>query len=119
MNPKNVMIVEDEAITALYLERNIARLGYDVCHVTDTGEDAISYAREHDIDCIIMDIRLKGAMDGIDAAAIINRGIPVIYYSAFVDAETMGRVQSQPHSAFLEKPAPFEMIARSIESAVN
>lgn len=119
MSGKNVMIVEDEAITALYLERNIAKLGYDVCHVTDTGEDAVSYASDHKIDCIIMDIRLKGAMDGIDAAAVINRGIPIIYYSAFVDSETMDRVKAKPYYTILEKPAPIEVIARNIASAVN
>ncbi|MFW5735497.1 MAG: response regulator [Oceanidesulfovibrio sp.] len=119
MSGKNVMIVEDEAITALYLERNVTKLGYDVCHVTDTGEDAVLYANDHTIDCIIMDIRLKGPMDGIDAGQAINRGIPIIYYSAFVDKETMTRVKSTPHYSIIEKPASFELIARSLERAVN
>lgn len=119
MHTKNVMIVEDEAITALFLARNVSKLGYAVCHVTDTGEDAVSYAQNNPIDCVIMDIRLKGPMDGIDAAANINRGIPIIYYSAFVDREIMERVKSRPHHAILEKPASFEDIAQSIAAAIH
>ncbi|QJT08081.1 response regulator [Oceanidesulfovibrio marinus] len=119
MHTKKVMIVEDEAITALFLERNISKLGYAVCHVTDTGEDAVSFAQNNPIDCVIMDIRLKGPMDGIDAGASINHSIPIIYYSAFVDKETMNRLRAQPHHAILEKPASFEDIAQTIAEAVH
>jgi CheY-like chemotaxis protein len=119
MESQCVMIVEDELITAMSLENTIKNMGYSVCHVAETAEDAVDYAADHTIDCIIMDISLKGRMDGIEAAAAINRGIPIIYHTAFVDRMTMDRAKATEHVAILEKPVPTSVLQEHITQALT
>ncbi|WP_035104617.1 response regulator [Desulfohalovibrio reitneri] len=111
---KRVMIVEDEAVTAMFLEHELTQGGFEVPHVADTGRGAITYAEGNPLDAIIMDIRLKDDVDGIEAARVINRGIPVIYHSAYADDETITRARETNPADFLEKPAPPESILASL-----
>lgn len=112
-----VMIVEDEAVTAMVLEHLVSELGLDVCHIADTGRGAIEYASKYEIDAILMDIRLKDEIDGITAADEIDRGIPVIYHSAYIDSETLERARKTNPVAILEKPATENQIKTSIARA--
>ena len=74
-----VLVVEDEAITALDLKYSLLDLGYSVVGVVDTGRDAISVARNCCPSVVLMDIKLKGDMEGSDAAWVIcELGIPVV-----------------------------------------
>lgn len=117
---KRVMIVEDEAITAMYLENELSSMGLHVCCVADTGRKAIDYAATHrEIDVILMDIRLKDDIDGINAAQMINRNIPVIFHTAYADNETMERVGKLNPVAVLEKPAPISVIRTTIAKALQ
>jgi len=86
------MIVEDEAIIAMETESQLKSLGYEVTSIVDTGEKAIKKAEIDKPDLILMDIRIKGDMDGIDAAEIIrNRfGIPIVFSTAYLD-------KAEPH----------------------
>jgi CheY-like chemotaxis protein len=104
-----VLIVEDEAIIALDLKYRLRRLGYEVVGCTDTGEDAIRYARAMQPDLVLMDIQLKGPIDGIQAACQIreNIDIPVIFTSAQNDLATeMQIAKARPlfSMGFLSKP---------------
>src|SRR3954452_24497038 len=85
-----ILLVEDEAITALALKRLVARLGHEVCAVTAMAEDAIRLAGEILPDIILMDIRLAGEMDGITAAREIRQrfGIGSIFMTANSDPAT-------------------------------
>ncbi|EPR37266.1 response regulator receiver protein [Desulfovibrio sp. X2] len=116
---KNVMIVEDEAITAMYLQKEISGMGLNVCCVADTGRKAIDYASSNQVDVILMDIRLKDNIDGINAAMIINNNIPVIFHTAFADEETMARASQTRPVAILEKPASLAQIRESISRALK
>lgn len=117
---KRVMIVEDEAITAMYLENELSSMGLHVCCVADTGRKAIDYAATHrEIDVILMDIRLKDDIDGINAAQMINRNIPVIFHTAYADNETMERAGKLNPVAVLEKPAPISVIRTTIAKALE
>jgi len=109
-----ILVVEDENITADDISEGLVELGYDVLAAVSTGEEAINKAEELSPDIIIMDIRLKGKMDGIEAAQEIRRrfGIPVIYLTAYSDESTVERAKiTEPSgyilkgdSSFLSKP---------------
>lgn len=103
---KNVLIVEDEGIVSLELQEQIEGLGHTVVGVADTGEEAIELARTKRPDLILMDIRLKGAMDGAEAAAMIRKtsDVPVVFLTAYSGDEILQRaMQSEPY-AYLIKP---------------
>ena len=65
---RQVLIVEDEAILAASIERRLQKLGYRVAAITDSGEEAIQIAAQNNPDLVLMDIKLNGQMDGIEAA---------------------------------------------------
>ena len=104
--PARIVIVEDESVTALDVARQLRRLGYQVVALARTGPEAISHALAHRPDLVLMDIRLQGAMDGIDAARHIHASapIPVIYMSANVDAATLEQIQATKAAGVVRKP---------------
>ena len=82
-----ILIVEDEAVTAMELEETLSRRGYEVVGTAANGPDALRIAKERWPDLILMDIRLQGPMDGIETADQINLfyEIPVIFLTAYSD----------------------------------
>ncbi len=116
-HPRRIMIVEDERIVAMDLSAMLRRLGYDVCAVTASGEEALRLAPEVMPDVILMDIMLEGALDGVETARLISReyGVPIIYASAYTDAQTQRRANATNPGAFLVKPVNF----RSLKEAFN
>jgi CheY-like chemotaxis protein len=101
-----VLIVEDERLIALDLQRRLTQLGYTVVGNVAAGAQAITAALQLRPDLILMDIRLQGEMDGIDAALQIqtDRSVPIIYLTAYVDESTMQRAQATSPWGFLRKP---------------
>jgi CheY-like chemotaxis protein len=105
MTGSKIMVVEDEAITAMYIKSSLAKMGYTVCGTASSGSDAIKQAELMSPDIIIMDISLKGDMDGVEAAALIRKSfdIPIIYLTAHTDNGTVGRAkESEPYSYILK-----------------
>jgi two-component system, cell cycle sensor histidine kinase and response regulator CckA len=105
--PARIVIVEDESVTALDVARQLRRLGYQVVALARTGPEAISHALAHRPDLVLMDIRLQGAMDGIEAARRIQVAapIPVVYMSAHADAATVAHIQATtPAAGLVPKP---------------
>jgi len=107
MNSKaQILIVEDEGIVALDLQNRLRRLGYAVPEFVATGEEAVARAAEILPDLILMDIKLKGEMDGIEAAKRIKEkfDIPIIYLTAFADEATLQRAELTEPFGYLLKP---------------
>lgn len=99
-----ILVVEDEAIVARDLQRRLQGLGYDVPVTSATGEHAIAQALEWRPELILMDIRLKGEIDGVEAALRIRRtfDIPVIFLTAYADANTLDRAKiTEPLDTYL------------------
>ncbi len=96
-----IVLVEDEAITALDVAQQLRCLGYQVVAWAKTGPQAIEQALTHHPDVVLMDIHLQGVMDGVDAARHIQASapIPVVYVSANVDAATLERIQYPEQSS--------------------
>ena len=104
--PVKILIVEDEMIIAANISLQLTVLGYEVTGIISKGEDAVSHIRQNSPDMVIMDIQLKGKIDGIDTAMQIKRefDIPIIYLTANVDNEHFKRAKSTNPSAFISKP---------------
>ncbi len=101
-----ILVVEDENIVALDISNGLKRLGYQVVRIVNSGEDAISSAIELKPDLILMDIQLKGMIDGIQAADAIRKknNIPVIFLTAYADEATISRAKSAEPYGYLLKP---------------
>lgn len=106
MNALGVLVVEDERIISLALTSLLKGLGHRVVACVPSGEEALRAVEEHRPDLVLMDIRLEGGMDGIDAATAIRRrqGPPVAFTSAYTDEATRARAQEAEPLAFLSKP---------------
>ena len=105
--PVRIVLVEDESITALDVARQLRRLGYQVVALASSGLQAIAHAHALRPQVVLMDIHLRGSMDGIDAARSIQATapIPVVYMSAHADAATAARLQATTQAAgFVSKP---------------
>nr|WP_281069295.1 PAS domain S-box protein [Methanomicrobium sp. W14] len=115
------MIVEDEALIGMSLRKVLTKMGYLVTGVAGSGEEAFSFALSSHPDVILMDIRIKGNMDGIEAAERINRefSVPVIYVTAYNDDECIERCIKSGLYGFLTKPAAAQEIKAAIETAVE
>lgn len=120
MNAKKIMIVEDETIIAMEIEDRLNKLGYEVPLVTTTGEDAVINALELQPDLILMDIMLRGKMDGVEAAAKIGKksDIPVIFLTANTDAKTIERAKVTQPYGYLIKPFEEQELKTSIEISI-
>ena len=106
MKPCNVLVIEDEAVIAMDLEEKLRKFGYKVVGQGTTGEEAVEQACEKRPDLILMDIRLGGGMDGIDAARTIRRtlDVPVVYLTALSDDATVERAKLTEPLAYIMKP---------------
>jgi len=108
----NVLIVEDEALIALLLERELSKIGCTILDKVATGEDAIDRANRMEPDLILMDIKLAGIMDGIEAVRRMSlvRKYNVVFMSAFASPEVRTAVNDLAPLAFLSKPLKSEML---------
>jgi signal transduction histidine kinase len=104
--PARILVVEDESIVALDLRSSLEHLGYTVVGTAATGEDAMAIAERELPDLVLMDIRLRGEMDGTEAADRIRRqlGLPVVYLTAYSDEATLQRAQVSEPYGYLLKP---------------
>ena len=120
MEKAKILIVEDEAIIAMEVENQLQSLGYEVTSIVDTGEKAIKKAEEDKPDLMLMDIRIKGEMDGIGAAEEIrNRfGIPVIFSTAYLDQERIQRAKIVMPFGYVLKPIQERDLKVTLEMAL-
>lgn len=116
---KKVLIVEDEMIISLMMERLVRNMGHQVIGKPDTGEEAVDIALRERPDIILMDIRLKGELDGIDAMQRINEEhtIPVIFITGNSDQLSLSRLIDYDHVEFLTKPITSNELNRTLSRA--
>jgi CheY-like chemotaxis protein len=121
MKSKKIMVVEDEWVVADQLCRSLEDLGYTVCSKASTGDEAISKVETDGPDLILMDIVLKGKMDGIEAASRINSkfNIPVLYLTAYTNQEYIERAKQTNPFGYLVKPYNQEELSANIEMALH
>lgn len=119
--PLRILIVEDESLAAMALEEVLGMLGFAVVGIEDNAENAIEAAERLRPDVVMMDIRLLGARDGIEAAAAIHKrtGIRCIFTSAFGDAETRHRAAECDPFGFVRKPYFPAELQRALDHAAG
>lgn len=115
-----ILIVEDERITGEDLRDVLTDLSYSVIGVVSSGPEAILLAENETPDLVVMDIRIKGDMDGTEVAGILRSrfNIPVIYLTAHADAETLQRAKLAQPLGFITKPFQEAELHASIEMAL-
>ncbi|ULA66176.1 MAG: Putative Response regulator [Nitrospira sp.] len=120
MAQEKILIVDDEVVVAEDIRRQLRSLGYVVVGVVASGSEAVHQAGEHRPDLILMDIKLKGPLDGIDTARTIQSryGIPVIYLTAFSDEDTLERARHTLPLAYLIKPFVSSDLRAALELAL-
>ncbi|MCD6185626.1 MAG: response regulator, partial [Deltaproteobacteria bacterium] len=112
-----ILIVEDEAIVAQDLKTILENLGYEVPAIAASGEEAVESALALSPDLVLMDIKLKGNIDGIEAVSRIRKKIdlPVIYLTAYADGDTLKRAKITTPLSYMLKPFDEKELHTAIE----
>jgi diguanylate cyclase (GGDEF)-like protein/PAS domain S-box-containing protein len=120
MAKTKILIVEDESLVAWNIQNMLLSLGYEASAVVSTGEMAVQKARETHPHLVLMDIVLKGEMDGIAAARKIweELGVPVVYLTAYADETTLERAKVTKPFGYLLKPFEEKELQSTIEMAL-
>lgn len=120
MPKTNILVVEDESIVSKDIQYSLKKLGYNVVGAAATGEKALELAREHTPDIVVMDIMLKGDMNGIETAGIIKSElkIPVIFLTAYADESTLTKAKVTEPYGYIIKPFKEVDLHTSIEMAL-
>jgi CheY-like chemotaxis protein len=120
MEYTKILVAEDDSIVSLDIQRVLESFGYKVPFVVSTGEDAISMAQKLLPDLILMDVSLKGNVDGIEAASIIkNLNIPVIFLTAYKNRSLIDRAQETDPYGYVLKPFDEQELRLTINMALN
>ncbi len=121
MTETQVLVVEDEIIVADDIRRTLQKLGYAVPSVVSSGEDAIKEVEKNKPDLVLMDIMLKGEMDGIQTAGQINSrfNIPVVYLTAYSDEKILERAKATEPFGYIIKPFKKRELHITIEMALT
>jgi putative two-component system response regulator len=121
MNSAKVLVVEDEWVVADQICRNLEDFGYTVCSTASTGNEALKKAEADRPDLILMDIVLKGKMDGIEATERIGlqSDVPVIYLTAYTKPEYIERAKQTNPFGYLVKPFKEHELFVNIEMALH
>jgi PAS domain S-box-containing protein/putative nucleotidyltransferase with HDIG domain len=119
MEKIKILIVEDESLVARDIENMAVSLGYEVCGIASTGEQATEMAARHRPDLMLMDVIIKGKLDGISAAEEIWEAfhIPVIYVTAYADEITLKRAKITEAFGYILKPFDERELKIAIEMA--
>ena len=113
-----VLIVEDEALVAFYLEDTLDELGYQCCGVADSAEEAIALAETQRPALAFVDVGLRGSRDGIAVASeLADLGVAVVFLTGASDMETRRRAEAVRPHGILSKPCNQRDIALMLESA--
>ena len=120
MAPTTVLIAEDERLVAEDISSNLKALGYAVCATVTSGKKAIDEANRHAPDIVLMDIVLKGQMDGVEAAnqIRIQFDIPVVYLTAHASEEILQRAKTASPFGYIVKPFRKRELRTAIEVAL-
>ncbi len=118
MKTPKILVAEDEALVAMLLKKHLLRAGCNVCEIAFSGEQAVQIAHQEQPDAILMDIRLLGSLDGIEAARQIREflTVPIIFTTGFHDHCLQERAGALNPVAYLTKPIDARQINDILQS---
>jgi DNA-binding NarL/FixJ family response regulator len=116
-----ILVVEDDFFIALQIETMLADAGYEILGVISTGEDAVLAAQTENPDVVLMDVRLAGRMDGVEAAGIIYKraGIRSIFVSANIDDNFVKRSGQANPFGWVNKPFTPQRLLEALDDALS
>ncbi|MFO7730539.1 MAG: PAS domain S-box protein [Spirochaetia bacterium] len=119
-NKPIILVVEDEQIVALDLTRTLESLGYTVLPPVESGEKALEVISAHSLDLVLLDVKLKGDLDGIDTAQYLRKrfSIPFIFLSTFSDENTLSRAKKTEPYGYITKSSHQNDLHSMIEMAL-
>lgn len=120
MTKANVLVVEDEFIVSKDIQSSLKKLGYQVIGAAPSGEKALELLEANQTDIVLMDIMLKGELNGIETAEIVKNqySIPVIYLTAYADEATLSKAKVTEPYGYILKPFKEIDLHTSIEMAL-
>jgi len=115
------LIVEDETLIAEELKERLLLLGFSVIAAVDSGEEGSAIATKERPDLVLMDIRLKGKKDGVQATKEIHQqvDVPIVYLTAYSDRQTVDRARGTDYDGFLLKPFRAGELQSTIQIAMR
>jgi CheY-like chemotaxis protein len=121
MKRARILIVEDERLTAMSLQCELRALGYDVAALISSGEEAVARATELRPDLVLMDVRLEGAMSGIEAARQIRSflDIPVIFLTAYSNEDIRRSAERAGSCGYILKPYEQHELQEALDAALG
>lgn len=116
-----ILVVEDELVVAMDMEMQLISFGYEVTGIAATGEEAVRLTETTLPDLILMDIQLRGAQDGLTTAAEIQRmrNLPIVFVTAFGNADARRRANEASAYGFLTKPYRPEDLQSVVSAAIQ
>jgi two-component system, response regulator PdtaR len=116
--PHSILIVDDDFLLVEYLKDIVQDIGYEVCGSAATAEEAVSMARKHHPQAILMDVRLLGRRDGVDAALEIRakQKTSIIFITGSNEPDTIARIKTGGPCAILIKPILPEQLHETLRS---
>jgi len=121
MSGEKILLVEDDNIIAKVAEWRLKNLGYTLIGRATTGAEAMEFVVRNKPDVVLMDINIKGEIDGIETARMIKKGfnIPVIYVTSHSDGPTLERAKATQPDGFIIKPFEDNELRVAIELALK
>lgn len=118
---RRAVIVEDEVLVALYLEDVLIDLGWEVCGTATSADAAVATVLAQHPTLVLMDVRLKGVGDGVDAAHRIRGGTacPIIFITGSSEPKTLARIQQVSGATVLIKPILADQLRCAIEDVMG
>jgi CheY-like chemotaxis protein len=113
-----ILLVEDEVITAMFMQKQLSSNGYNIVDHVSTGENAVLSSKKNTPDLILMDIRLAGEIDGIEAASIIKAesDIPIIFVTGYDSESVHERAEKLNPLGYFVKPLNIKSLKEIVES---
>lgn len=117
----HVLIAEDDSLIALSIRVCVERYGYSVCGMAATGGEALDLEALRSPDIVLMDVRLRGGMDGLMAAErmMARRNVPIVFVTAFNDSRTLERMNAIGAAGLVFKPFLPEQLCRTMGRAMG
>ncbi len=112
-----ILIAEDEAISALSMQRALTRSGYDICALLSTGEEAVAAITRQEPDLVILDVLLNGRLNGLEAAMEIRSrsNVPIVFVTGYEEGKLIDQIKSVSSSTYMIKP----ITPNELESAIS
>ncbi len=121
MSKNRIAVVEDEGIVAMDISKCLTSLGYDVVLVSDSGEKVLDMYENAKPDLILMDVELKGKLNGLETAKLLKEKyiVHIVFLTAFEDENTLNKIGALSSDGYLVKPFQDEQLESIIKSVLG